>query len=279
MVQGARPRSGVQGAAPAPLERDRCHPVGRAGHCRASATHRPSDGRHHPHRRRSCAVLRQGAGRPQRRRRVGVGRAGRAGLGTRPSRPGFGPAAARALDALQPVAPEELARLFTPAQDRARAAVKALVELGVPTNVVADVADLADAQLSAPTAPIRWWCRTPCSSGCEPSWERPLWPSPPRPSPPPTQSHPVCSTSARSSPRPPEPPATSASEAQAGPGRRRHPEPVLRGRGTSRPPAGVGRHATPQTCSRTPTKGSAPNHARNGRDTCGVELVFDTMGG
>ena len=65
----------------------------------------------------------------------------------------YGPAAARALDALQPVAPEELARLFTPAQDRARAAVKALGELGVPANVVAEVADLADAQLSSPDSP------------------------------------------------------------------------------------------------------------------------------
>ncbi len=51
------------------------------------------------------------------------------------------------------MAPDELVRLFTPAQERARAAVKALGELGVPAAVVAEVADMADAQLSAPDSP------------------------------------------------------------------------------------------------------------------------------
>ena len=51
------------------------------------------------------------------------------------------------------MAPEELVRQFTPAQERARAAVKALGEMGVPATVVAEVADLTDAQLSAPDSP------------------------------------------------------------------------------------------------------------------------------
>ena len=73
----------------------------------------------------------------------------------------YGPAAARALDALQPVAPDELVRLFTPAQERARAAVKALGELGVPAAVVAEVADLADAQAVGARQPRSRW-----SPGC-----------------------------------------------------------------------------------------------------------------
>jgi hypothetical protein len=65
----------------------------------------------------------------------------------------YGPAAARALDAIQPVAPAELVRQFTPAQERARAAVRALGDLGVPADVVGQLADLADAQLSSPDDP------------------------------------------------------------------------------------------------------------------------------
>ena len=153
VVQRALPGGGAKGPAPAPRARDQRNPDGRPGRGRASAAHRPSDGRHHPDRRRSHAVLRQG---PAARNVVGAWAlaelvAPASGLGLPDL--AYGPAAARALDALQPVAPDELVRLFTPAQERARAAVKALGELGVPAAVVAEVADLADAQVSAPDSP------------------------------------------------------------------------------------------------------------------------------
>ncbi len=155
----------------------------------------------------------------------------------------YGPAVARALDAVQPVTPDELVRQFTPVQERARAAVRALDALGVPATVVAELADLADARLSAPDSPdpvvVQEALLEP-SAGCR--WTRARSPARPRPSPPPIRSRPGSSTSATWRTRWPSPPATPAWWAPAG----SHPRRWLLLTGRRLPAGGPERHQPDQ---------------------------------
>jgi hypothetical protein len=84
-----------------------------------------------------------------------VGTWGIASLAATPSEAGladfaFGPSAARALDALVPTAPAEIARLLGPTQERARAAVQAIRDLGVDAATVDALADAVELRAPDP---------------------------------------------------------------------------------------------------------------------------------